>query len=131
MAKILTIATGALLLSTPLAQADIIIRNHPGGRIGEVLARVDHLRQRGERVIVDGRCASACTLHLRNRRICVTERAVFIFHGAIGASDPQQRVVEALYPAHVQAAIARKGGLHDGMQFSYPGTHLALLCRAI
>src|SRR5438874_1812991 len=54
-----------------------------GGRIGTYLTKYQALRKSGQRVVIDGTCASACTLVLGvipHDRICVTSRAVLAFH---------------------------------------------------
>jgi hypothetical protein len=56
-----------------------------GGRIGTCLSKYEALRKSGQRVVIDGTCASACTLLLGlipHSRICVTPRAVLAFHAA-------------------------------------------------
>jgi hypothetical protein len=40
------------------------IYDDPGGQIGEYLAKFRAIRISGERVVIDGTCASACTLVL-------------------------------------------------------------------
>ena len=61
------------------------ILDDSGGRIGAYLSRYEVLRKSGQRVAIDGTCASACTLLLGvipHNRICVTPRAVLAFHAA-------------------------------------------------
>ena len=70
--------------ATAAAPAERIL-DDSGGRIGSYLNRYEALRKSGQRVVIDGTCASACTLLLGlipHDRICVTPRAVLAFHAA-------------------------------------------------
>jgi hypothetical protein len=61
------------------------IGDDSGGRIGTYLSKFEALRKSGQRVVIDGTCASACTLvvsMIPRNRICVTPRAVLAFHAA-------------------------------------------------
>jgi hypothetical protein len=68
------------------AGADYRIRKDYGGFIDQYKLKYAAIRDRGERVIIDGICNSACTLVLgivQLNRICVTPRASVIpFHPA-------------------------------------------------
>ena len=65
--------------------AVVPIADDRGGRIGTYLDKYHSLRTSGETVIIDGLCASACTIVLGTvprDKICVTSRANFGFHAA-------------------------------------------------
>jgi hypothetical protein len=67
------------------ALADYRIRNDYGGFLHKYKLKYAAIRDRGERVIIDGVCNSACTLVLGIvplNRICVTPRASLGFHTA-------------------------------------------------
>jgi len=67
------------------AGADYRIRKDYGGFIDQYKLKYAAIRDRGERVIIDGVCNSACTLVLGIvplNRICVTPRASLGFHTA-------------------------------------------------
>jgi hypothetical protein len=67
------------------ASAAVRVYEDNGGQIGNYLAKFKALRASGEQVIIDGTCASACTMLLGmipRQRICVTPRAVLAFHAA-------------------------------------------------
>jgi hypothetical protein len=67
------------------ALADYRIRKDYGGFIHQYKLKYATIRDRGERVIIDGVCNSACTLVLGIvplNRICVTPRASLGFHQA-------------------------------------------------
>src|SRR5262245_12084470 len=77
-----------LLLSvaaaTP-ARAELHITRDHGGYVEEYKAKYKRVREKGERVIIDGICNSACTLVLGivpMNKICVTPRASLGFHEA-------------------------------------------------
>jgi hypothetical protein len=113
-----------LLLMLAVAPAFGVVRisGDPGGQIGEYLAKYKAIRVSGERVEIDGVCASARTLVLgtipRNR-ICVTPRAVLEFHGAWDPTSSGGQVVSragnhilwSTYPPEIRTWISRHGGL--------------------
>ena len=111
-----------LMISIPSGSATVRISDDHGGRIGDYLAKYQALRLSGERVAIDGICASACTMilgALPRNRICVTSRAVLGFHAPIVAdqygrnyhSREITRAINATYPPAVRAWIKHNGGL--------------------
>jgi hypothetical protein len=111
-----------LLAALAPASAEVRIISSPGGEVSSYLRLFAEVRARGDRVVIDGPCLSACTLLLStipNDRICVTRRAVLGFHaaravdrrGRVYAAPEATRVVATTYPAPVRAWIARHGGL--------------------
>src|SRR5262252_3688363 len=82
------IAFAALILAPVwnfAAAADYRITEDYGGSVERYKAEYAAIRDRGERVIIDGVCNSACTLVLGIvplNRICVTPRASLGFHTA-------------------------------------------------
>jgi hypothetical protein len=111
-----------LLLSVVPAAAVFEIHDDNGGQIGAYLAKYHALQASGERVEIDGSCASACTMVLgivpRNH-ICVTSNASLEFHSAWDAADDPHvtadgnRILWSSYPADVRAWIKRHGGLNS------------------
>lgn len=106
------------------AFATVRISGDRGGQIGPYLARYHALQQSGERVEIDGLCASACTMLLGiipRDRICVTPRAVLEFHsawdptplGGQSMSDAGNRILWSHYPARIRKWIRRHGGLQS------------------
>ena len=74
-----------LFASTLPASADLRITRDHGGYIDQYKAKYVALRDRGERIVIDGTCNSACTLLLGIvplERVCVTPRASLGFHQA-------------------------------------------------
>jgi len=115
----------AMVLTMSVASASATVRIHDdrGGQIGAYLSRYHALRKSGERVMIDGTCASACTMLLgvipRNR-ICVTPRAVLAFHSAWTPTSEGEQISSAgnyylwsNYPPAVRKWIIQHGGLHS------------------
>jgi hypothetical protein len=103
------------------AVSPLYIHDDSGGQIGSYLRKYSAVRMSGQHVVIDGTCASACTILLgaipRNR-ICVTENAVLAFHSAwnltltgVHASRPGTLYLWAHYPDGVRHWISRHGGL--------------------
>src|SRR6202007_1730122 len=66
-----------------------------GGRIGTYVDKYEDLRTSGQTVVIDGLCASACTMVLGavpHDRICVTSRAILGFHAAWDSGDNGREV---------------------------------------
>jgi hypothetical protein len=72
-----------VLGSTP-SRAEYYINDSFGGSIDDFRAELASIEQSHERVRVEGKCYSACTviLSLPRSRICITERTEFGFHAA-------------------------------------------------
>jgi hypothetical protein len=85
--KLLTglLAATLLLAGAGTSHALVRIANDRGGQIGPYVERYEQLRASGQTVIIDGLCASACTIVLGaipNDKICVTPNANLAFHAA-------------------------------------------------
>ena len=126
----------ALLWCGP-AFAELRIARDFGGFVEEYKAKYAKVRDRGERVIIDGICNSACTMVfgiVPMNKICVTPRASLGFHlayydkawtfgmkvtSAEGTSD-----LMSYYPQPVKAWISRNGGLTNEMKKIKNGSDL-------
>ena len=126
---------GLLLLftwCTQAAQATVHITGDRGGRIGDYIEKYRGLRTSGESVVIDGMCASACTIVLgavAQNKICVTRRAYLGFHAAWDQGTNQYgeqaaitnpaatQLLYSLYPGQVRRWIAQHGGLQSQMIF--------------
>ena len=74
----------SLLAASP-ARADLRITRDHGGYVTEYKAKYERIRDRKERVIIDGICNSACTMVfgiVPMNKVCVTPRASLGFHQA-------------------------------------------------
>ena len=118
----------ALFFMTTAASAVVRIADDRGGRIGTYVDKYQGLRTSGETVIIDGLCASACTIVLGtipSDRICVTQNARLGFHaawdlGSNGRAITNQEATNMLYsmyPAAVKRWITIRGGLTPTMIF--------------
>jgi hypothetical protein len=96
--------------------------------IGTYLDKYQNLRASGKTVMIDGLCASACTIILGavpHDRICVTSRANLGFHAAwdFGANGREvtnpdaTQMLNSMYPYPVRRWIAARGGLKPQMIF--------------
>src|SRR5512144_2158609 len=118
----------SVLAATP-ARAELHITRDHGGYVEEYKAKYKRIRDRGERVVIDGICNSACTLVfgiVPMNRICVTPRASLGFHQAyydkrwtaglrvtsVAGTDE----LMSYYPQTVKDWIARRGGLTADMK---------------
>lgn len=110
------------LLNLSEARSAVRITNDRGGLIAAYIFKYERLASSGQSVIIDGLCASACTMVLSalpSERICVTSRARLGFHAAwnYGANgraftDPEATLMlYSTYPMPVRRWIARRGGL--------------------
>jgi hypothetical protein len=126
----------ALVWCSP-AFADLRVTRDFGGFVEEYKTKYTKVRDRKERVIIDGICNSACTLVLGIvplNRICATPRASMGFHQAyydkrwtaglrvtsVAGTDE----LMSYYPATVKAWIAKNGGLSAQMKRVFNGTEL-------
>jgi hypothetical protein len=114
--------------ATP-ARAELHITRDHGGYVEEYKTKYKRVRDKGERVIIDGICNSACTLVLGivpMNKICVTPKASLGFHQAYydkaftfgmkitsaeGTTD-----LMSYYPDTVKDWIRRNGGLTTDMK---------------
>ena len=122
------LAAVLLLAGVGASHAVVRIADDRGGLIGTYIDKYQGLRTSGETVIIDGLCASACTIVLGavpHDRVCVTSRANLGFHAAwdFGAhgrevTNPHAtQVLYSMYPSAVRRWIAARGGLKPQMIF--------------
>ena len=120
---------GLFAFAAAPARADLHITRDHGGYVEEYKAKYTRIRDRKERVIIDGICNSACTLVfgiVPMNKICVTPKASLGFHQAYydkaftfgikvtsseGTSD-----LMSYYPDTVKEWIRRNGGLTTVMK---------------
>ena len=132
-------AAVVLLAGIAASHATVRIAEDRGGRIGTYVDKYQSLRSSGEQVVIDGLCASACTIILGavpHDRICVTSRARLGFHaawdmgpdGRAVTNREATRMLYSMYPAPVRRWIARRGGLTRHMIF-LGGQQLASMYR--
>jgi len=128
--KFVTGLLAAVLLVAGMGASHAVVRiaEDRGGRIGTYVDKYQGLRNSGETVIIDGLCASACTIVLGavpHDKICVTSHANLGFHAAwdFGANgravtNPEAtQMLYSMYPSPVRRWIAQRGGLTPNMIF--------------
>src|SRR5215831_1586781 len=128
--KLVTGLLAAILVLASVGASHAVVRiaDDRGGRIGTYVDKYQGLRTSGESVIIDGLCASACTIVLGaipHDKICVTSHATLGFHAAwdFGANGRAITNAEAtqmlysMYPSGVRRWITRRGGLTPRMIF--------------
>jgi hypothetical protein len=128
--KLVTGLLAAVLLLAGIGASNAAVRitEDRGGRIGTYVDKYQDLRSSGEDVIIDGLCASACTIVLGavpHDRICVTSKANLGFHaawdfGSNGRAVTNPEATQMLYsmdPSQVRHWISQRGGLTPHMIF--------------
>ncbi|KWV48742.1 hypothetical protein AS156_17145 [Bradyrhizobium macuxiense] len=128
--KLMTGLLAAVLLLAGMGASHAVVRiaDDRGGRIGTYVDKYQSLRSSGETVIIDGLCASACTIVLGavpRDKICVTSHASLGFHAAwdFGANgravtNPEAtQMLYSMYPPAVRRWITARGGLTPRMLF--------------
>jgi hypothetical protein len=128
--KVVTGLLAAVLLLAGMGASQAVVRiaDDRGGRIGTYVDKYQGLRTSGETVIIDGLCASACTIVLgavAHDKICVTSNATLGFHAAWdfgrngrAITNPEAtQMLYSMYPSQVRRWIARRGGLTPHMIF--------------
>jgi len=128
--KIVTGLLAAVLLLAGAASSHAMMRiaDDRGGLIGTYIDKYQSLRDSNESIMIDGLCASACTIVLSTvspNRICVTSRANLGFHaawdfgasGQAGINPGATRTLFSMYPPNIRRWINQRGGLKARMIF--------------
>jgi hypothetical protein len=139
--KGLTALLAAIVLLAGVETSDAVVRivQDRGGRIETYIDKYQGLRSSGETVIIDGFCASACTIvlgTLPHDKICVTSRARLGFHAAWDSGSNGRKITNpqatqtlySMYPFEVRRWIDQRGGLTPHMIF-LSGRELAAMYR--
>ena len=122
------LAAMLLLAGVGASHAAVRIADDRGGQIGSYITKFRGLRSSGQSVIIDGLCASACSIVLGavpHDKICVTSRAALAFHAAYDfgingrtfTNREATMMLYSMYPTRVQRWIAARGGLTPQMIF--------------
>ncbi|RJF65447.1 hypothetical protein [Rhodopseudomonas palustris] len=129
MRRLLPLLLLPVVLMVSPARADLRITRDHGGYVTEYKAKYERIRDRRERVIIDGICNSACTMVfgiVPLNKICVTPRASLGFHLAyydkaftfgikVNSSEGTDELM-GYYPQPVKDWIRRNGGLTNEMK---------------
>ena len=120
---------GALsLVDAGTSHAVVRIADDRGGLIQHYLDRYAKLNATGQTIVIDGLCASACTIVLAkipHERMCVTDKAILGFHAAWDfgprgrpITNPEAtRMIYSMYPTPIRDWIAARGGLSPHIIF--------------
>src|ERR1700749_3472405 len=122
------LTAGVLFAGAGAGHATVRIADDRGGLIADYLDKYEGLRASGQSVIIDGLCASACTMVLGavpHDKICVTSHAALGFHAAYDfgingrtfTNREATMMLYSMYPTSVQRWIAARGGLRPQMIF--------------
>lgn len=122
---------GLLALGVLPAHADVVVNNDGGGVIVDYIRKYSDIRRSGEKLVVSGYCASACTLFLGilpTYQYCFAEGARLGFHSA-SFKFPDGRYEHAtefsalmfnIYPPHVRRIIKMLGWNGDRPEIPHP-----------
>ncbi|WP_315782346.1 hypothetical protein [Bradyrhizobium sp. SZCCHNPS1003] len=132
------------------ADATVVIKNDPGGKIVDLIDNYSRLRASGEAVVIDGDCATACTMMLGmlpSAQFCATQAAAFGFHTATspwrdengvmreGHAVEMSSLMWRTYPPRVRKMIKDMGWNGDRPEIPHPdviwvkGTKVRLIAR--
>lgn len=105
----------------------IVIRQSLGGRIDAFAEEIGHIIATRQTVILDGFCASACTMVLRVRNLCATDRALLGFHeawvpgpGGHIVNPEGTREMAAFWRPYVFTWLRRVGGITPDIKVMGP-----------
>jgi hypothetical protein len=139
--KCLTALLAVVILLAGVGASGAVVRiaQDRGGRIETYVNKYQGVRSSGESVIIDGFCASACTIILGSvphDKICITSRARLGFHAAwdLGSSGRKitnpgaTQALYLMYPYEVRRWIDQRGGLTPHMMV-LSGRELAAMYR--
>lgn len=97
---------GALLAGAARTDAAEIAEADYGGPLAAYREEARRLDASGEELAIRGLCASACTIFLGLRRVCVAPQAVFWFHAArLPAEDAPDPVATLEMLSYYPAAL--------------------------
>lgn len=126
---VLTAALTLILFVVAAPAGAVTIRNDNGGALPTYYKRLGKMIVANERVIIDGRCGSACTVFLK--RACATHRAEIGFHhprfprkmmrklapsSLAYVREKEREYAKRMlddYPPAVRAWVMKRGGLTD------------------
>lgn len=122
------LAAIVLLIGVEASHAVVRIGGDRGGLIGTYVNRYKGLRGSGQSIIIDGLCASSCTIVLgavAHDKICVTSNAALGFHaawdfgrnGRMITNTEATQMLYSMYPRPVQRWITARGGLRPHIIF--------------
>ncbi|HET6376998.1 MAG TPA: hypothetical protein VFG05_01610 [Methylocella sp.] len=100
-----------------------VIHADPGGMIEYYIEERAELEHQGRQIVIDGMCASACTILAMSPNACATDRAVLGFHRAsfdpdgAEASPRGTAYLEKAYTPGIRSWLRSRGGLTPIMKW--------------
>lgn len=120
----LALAVAALVSGPDVLRAkDVVVHRDNGGLIALYLEKYRGMAERRDRLVIDGWCASSCTLGLGMVSVCVTPRAQLGFHTTsfgifyirLFYDAANTAILWNSYPGRVKKWITQHGGLRPNM----------------
>lgn len=105
-----------------------VIQYNPGGWVRQYVEAADALRHRGNKLVIDGKCISACAIMADFARpnVCLTDKAEFWFHMASREFALTNGIVAIEYSEpptspDIRNWVKSKGGfpIHSFVKMSY------------
>lgn len=112
----------ALCLSQSAHAGTVYVRDSMGGRVVDFAARAEIYAERGDMVVIDGRCASACILYLHSDfglKFCATRRAWLGLHMP-RMTNRRGELIPDTKGARFGAIRYILDGLPDGLKEAFP-----------
>jgi hypothetical protein len=125
-----------VMIAWEAAARDVIVTYDAGGIVADYERKYEEFNDRGNRVVIDGWCASACTLALALPQTCATGRARLGFHAGWnvdwnGRKSYSHSLVARLmdeYPPPIRQWLTDRGGLTPRLKV-LQGKELAALVK--
>ncbi|MGX9944889.1 hypothetical protein ACTG4Q_20720 [Bradyrhizobium denitrificans] len=126
---------GLVMIAAVSPSRALVIKNDEGGVIVDFVKKYSDIRDRGEKVIVDGECDSSCTIFLGivpKKNFCITQNAKLGFHtallrtvesdGSVSWSHAAEfsALMWNLYPGYIRAHLKRVGWNGDDASIAHP-----------
>ena len=120
--ELITDYASSLIAATLLSFAPVDnIRIDPGGSITERMQQIERIERSGVRFVIDGLCASACTMYLGMKNACVAPRTILGFHtasvqGPLGIRTPSKfgnSILMSYYPPRIREWVKEKKALEQ------------------
>lgn len=126
---------GLVMIAAVSPSRALIIKDDPGGIVVDFVKKYSDIRDRGERIVVDGECDSSCTIFLGivpKQNYCITPNAKLGFHtaslreqhpdGTVKYSHAEEfsALMWNLYPGKVRSLLKRIGWNGDDPEIAHP-----------
>lgn len=129
-------AAGVMMLCAllPATPKTVTVKGDPGGIVVQYVRKYSEMRDRCDRLVIDGSCDSACTIFLglmSPAKYCVTSKANLGFHSAsLRTGEPgnykfahapeMSALMFALYPKRIKRLLKERGWNGDDRFTAHP-----------